>query len=113
MHTNRYMSYRLCWLLASNIRNLIPVASNQHNLYDIHLLVFIHYYTPDDRQKTCPKHVEFCSKNKFEKLVHLIVFIIRIELVEGVVLDSYESFPLCYIQNVMFKAKVIRYRSNL
>jgi len=29
-------------------------------------------------RKTCPKHVEFYSKNKFEKLVHLIGFIIRI-----------------------------------
>jgi len=26
----------------------------------------------------CPKHVEFYSKNKFEKLVHLVGFIIRI-----------------------------------
>jgi len=33
--------------------------------------------TPDDGQKTCPKHVEFYSKNKFEKLVHLVDFIIR------------------------------------
>ena len=28
--------------------------------------------------KNCPKHVEFYSKNKFEKLVHLVGFIIRI-----------------------------------
>jgi len=35
------------------------------------------YSTPDDGQKTCPKHVEFYSKNKFEKLVHLVGFIIR------------------------------------
>jgi len=34
--------------------------------------------TPDDGQRNCPKHVEFYSKNKFEKLVHLIGFIIRI-----------------------------------
>jgi hypothetical protein len=34
--------------------------------------------TPDDEQKTCPKHVAFYSKNKFEKLVHLVGFIIRI-----------------------------------
>ena len=34
--------------------------------------------TPDDGQRNCPKHVEFYSKNKFEKLVHLVVFIIRI-----------------------------------
>ena len=33
--------------------------------------------TPDDRQRNCPKHVEFHSKNKFEKLVHLVGFIIR------------------------------------
>ena len=26
---------------------------------------------------TCPKHEEFYSKNKFEKLVHLVGFIIR------------------------------------
>ena len=34
--------------------------------------------TPDDGQRNCPKHLEFYSKNKFEKLVHLVGFIIRI-----------------------------------
>ena len=34
--------------------------------------------TPDDGQRNCPKHVEFYSKNKFEKLVHLVGFIVRI-----------------------------------
>ena len=34
--------------------------------------------TPDDGQRNCPKHVEFYSKHKFEKLVHLDGFIIRI-----------------------------------
>jgi len=34
--------------------------------------------TPDDGQRNCPKHVEFYSKNKCEKLVHLVGFIIRI-----------------------------------
>jgi hypothetical protein len=43
----------------------------------IHMLLCIQYWTPDDGQKTCPKHVEFYSKNKFEKLVHLVDFIIR------------------------------------
>jgi len=33
---------------------------------------------PDDGQRNCPKHVEFYSKNKFEKLMHLVGFIIRI-----------------------------------
>ena len=36
------------------------------------------YETPDDGQRNCPKHVESYSKNKFEKLVHLVGFIIRI-----------------------------------
>jgi len=31
-----------------------------------------------DGQRNCPKHVEFYSKNKFEKSVHLVGFIIRI-----------------------------------
>jgi hypothetical protein len=54
------------------------LASSQHNLYDIYLLLCIQYQTSDDGQKTSPKHVEFYSKNKFEKLVHIVVFIIRI-----------------------------------
>jgi len=33
--------------------------------------------TPDDGQMNCQKLVEFHSKNKFEKLVHLFGFIIR------------------------------------
>ena len=35
--------------------------------------------TPDDGQRNCPKHVQIYSKNKFEKLVHLVGFIIRNE----------------------------------
>ena len=31
-----------------------------------------------DEQRNCPKHVEFYSKNKFEKLVHLVSFILRV-----------------------------------
>ena len=33
--------------------------------------------TPDDGQRNCPKLVEFYSEIKFEKLVHLVGFIIR------------------------------------
>ena len=48
------------------------------NLYDIYLLLCAQWKTPDDGQRDWPKHVEFYSKNKFEKLVHLVGFIIRI-----------------------------------
>ena len=59
---------------------LIPLASSQHNLYDIlvYLLLCVECETPDDGQRNCPKHVDFCSQNKFEKLVRLVGFIIRI-----------------------------------
>ena len=36
------------------------------------------YLTPVDGQKTPPKRVEFYSKNKFEKLVHLVGFIMTL-----------------------------------
>ena len=42
------------------------------------LIFQVYFWTPDDGQRNCPKHVEFYSKNKFEKLVHLFGFIIRI-----------------------------------
>jgi len=41
-------------------------------------LLCVQWKTPDDGQNNCPKHVDFNSKNKFEKLVHLVGFIIRI-----------------------------------
>jgi hypothetical protein len=40
-------------------------------------LLCVQWKTPDDGQRNCLKHVEFHSKNKFEKLVHLVGFIIR------------------------------------
>jgi hypothetical protein len=52
----RYMSANLLWHIPS---------------------LCVQWKTPDDEQRNCPKHVEFHSKNKFEKLVHLVGFIIR------------------------------------
>ena len=54
---------------------LTAARSCQHNLY---VLLCVQWKTPDDGQRNCPKHVEFHSKNKFEKLVHLVGFILRI-----------------------------------
>jgi len=47
-------------------------------LYDIYHCCVYSEKTADDGQRNCPKHVEFYSKNEFEKLVHLVGFIIRI-----------------------------------
>jgi hypothetical protein len=41
-------------------------------------LLSVQWKSADDGQRNCPKHVEFYSKNIFEKLVHLVGFIIII-----------------------------------
>jgi len=41
-------------------------------------LLCVQCKTPDDGQRNYPKHVEFHSKNKFEKLEHPVGFITRI-----------------------------------
>jgi len=61
---------RVCWRLASSQAVSKPV-------WHVPLLC-VQWETPDDGQRNCPNHVEFYSKNKFEKLVHLVGFIIRI-----------------------------------
>jgi len=43
-------------------------------------LLCVQWKTPDVGQRNCPKRVEFYSKNKFEKLVHLFGFITRTAL---------------------------------
>ena len=81
VHTAIHTGYADCLLAESgwNCRSiLIPLASSQHILYDIYLLLCVQCYTTDDGQKYCLKHVESYSKNKFEKLVHLVGFIARI-----------------------------------
>jgi len=47
-------------------------------VYVTQVLLYVQRKTVDDGQRNCPKHVEFYSKSKFEKLVHLFGFIIRI-----------------------------------
>jgi len=41
-------------------------------------LLCVQWKTPDDGQRNCPKHVEFYSKNKVEKSVYLVSFIVGI-----------------------------------
>jgi len=65
-----YMSYRFADIL---------LASCQQTCMTYTIAVCI-VKTPDDGRRNCPKHVDFYSKNKFEKLVHLVGFIIRIHI---------------------------------
>ena len=77
-----YMSYSFAdSLQAGSEQNQFhpdPAHKLSANLYDTYNCCVYSKKTPDDGQRNCPKHVEFYSKNKFEKLVHLVGFIIRI-----------------------------------
>jgi len=71
-----YMSYRFA---DSRIRMELqfhPDPTVSKPVWHIPLLR-VQWKTPDDGQSNCPKHAEFHSKNKCEKLVHLVGFIIR------------------------------------
>jgi hypothetical protein len=71
-----YMSYRFTDSLRAVSKHVWLIPKLSANLYDIKLL-YVQWKTLDDGQRNCPKHVKFHSKNKFEKLVHLVGFIIR------------------------------------
>ena len=69
------MSYRCADSLRAGSGRFVLILSV--NLYHIHHCCVCSKKSPDDGQRNCPKHVEFYLKNKFEKLVHLVGFIIR------------------------------------
>ena len=48
------------WLHASG---LMPASMQSTNLYDIHLMLYVQSWTPDDGRKDLPKHVEWYSIN--------------------------------------------------
>jgi len=77
-----YMSYRFVDSLRTgsgqNSSILILLASCQQTCMTYTIAVCTVKKIPDDGQRNCSKHVEFYSKNKLEKLVHLVGFIIRI-----------------------------------
>ena len=80
-HSNRYMSYRFADSLRAGLGwNSVPSWSCLQAVYKPvwHIpFLCVQWKTPDDGQRNCLKHAEFHSKNKFEKPVHLVGFIIR------------------------------------
>ena len=94
-----YMSYRFADILrAGSGRNSV-----RKPVWHIPLLC-LQWKTPDDGQRNCPKHVEFYSKNKFEKLVHLVGFIIRMFV-------GYPSPPSHFITLLLFSHDQSNYSS--
>jgi hypothetical protein len=72
---------------------------------ELHIpLLCVQWKTPDDRQRKCPKNI-VSFRNKFQKLVHLVGFIIRNEIkvfeIQTVVKNSKETAWIT-IRNVNF-----------
>jgi hypothetical protein len=78
-----------------------PARKLSANLYDIYHCCVYSEKTPDDGQRNCPKHVDFHSKNKFEKLVHIVGFIFK------------KFNTMCSHVNVKFDIKKFRFKQNV
>ena len=58
---------------------VIQVCSQAVSIPVSHIpLLCVQGKIPDNGQRNCPKQVEVYFKNKFEKLMHLVDFIIRV-----------------------------------
>ena len=66
----------------------------------------------DDGQRNCPKHVEFYSSNKLETLVHLVAFIIRIELKQQLKIDTFLSSHGSLYKCSKGWFKIVQYTAN-
>jgi len=83
------MSYHFADSLRAESGNSVPACEQDQDRNSSVLILLASFQqtcmiytiavkTPDDGQRNCPKHVEFYFKNKFEELVRLVGFIIRI-----------------------------------
>jgi hypothetical protein len=72
----RWTNFSILFLEWNSVSILILLASCQQ-ICMTYSIVVCTVKTSDDGQRNCPKHVEFHSKNKIEKLVHLVDFIVR------------------------------------
>ena len=74
-------------------------------------LLCVQWKTPDKGQRNCPQRVEFYSKNKFEKLVHLFGFITRtiLSVISSVSLYFWFRFYVIGGENVLNTSHVCTY----
>jgi len=63
-------------------------------------LLCIQWKTPDDGQRNCPKHVEFHSTNKFEKLVHLVGFYYKTYILTRVFQAQHQAYSFMLLINL-------------
>jgi len=80
VHTSMLYVIQVCW---QNWFRPDFARKLSANLYYIYHCYVYSEKTHDDGQRNCPKYAEFYSKNKFEKSVHLVGFILRIYAMHG------------------------------
>ena len=131
------MSYRFCWQLNTAMVHVIQVLLTAEHSNGICHTGFANTLLSCQQtcmtytiavctvrnswwwQRNCPKHVEFYSKNKYEKLVHLVCFIIRIyqDARSPERQISIEAFGcgryVCYLQQDAFRFAVTITRLHL
>ena len=66
--------YTQQWYLSYRFADSLLASCQQTCM--IYIIAVCIVKTPDDGWRNCPKHVEFYSKNKFEKFVRLFGYII-------------------------------------
>ena len=104
VHTAMVHVIEVCWQLVSRSRCSCSQAVNKPVWHMPFLCV--QWKTPDDGQMNCPRHVEFHSKNIFEKLVHLVGFIIRkvkllMCLIKNHAMETYGGWWKCFLVVVL------------
>jgi len=105
VHTVMVYVIQVCWQLCEQDQDGTSSSCSQA-VWHIPLLS-VQWKTPDNGQWNCPKHVEFYSKNQFEKLVHLVGFIIRIPSYTcGLEMNKLYFFPgFCVLTAMMLKTQ--------
>ena len=72
-----FVLYTQQWYMSYRFADSLRAGSGWNDSSILICSLCVQCKIPDDGQRNCTKHVEFYSKNKFEKLVHLVGFVIR------------------------------------
>jgi len=79
-------------------------------------LMCVQWKTPDDGKRNSPKHIDFYSKIEFEKLVHLVCFIVRAQRDMAkliVYVQKFTNAPNKVLQRLHFTHMVHRRHLNV
>ena len=74
VHAAMVYVIQVCWQLAN--RSKCSCSQSVGKPVWLTPWLCVQWKSPDDGQRNCPKHIDFHSENKFEKLMPLVGFII-------------------------------------